>query len=66
MEVLPEGAAGEGTLGVTVMPVEAAELGPLQPLAVTAIVAAPVKPAGKTIELLAPDPATADPFKVQL
>ena len=41
--MLPEGAAGEATLGVTLTVVEAAALGPLQPLAVTAIVAAPVK-----------------------
>ena len=63
---MPEGAAGETTLGVIEMLFEVAVLGPLQPLAVTLTVAVPVRLVGKAIELLAPEPVIADPLSAQL
>ena len=65
MLVLPDGAFGEVTLGPMAILVVATALVP-QPVADTPIVAAPETPAGKVIALLAPVPATADPFTVQL
>ena len=42
-EVLPEGAEGAATVGVTETVFEAAVVGPLHPLAVTLMVAVPLK-----------------------
>jgi hypothetical protein len=66
MAALPDGAFGEATLGPIVILLVATEVVPQLLVADTPIEAAPETPAGKVIELLAPVPATADPFTVQL